>query len=141
VNGLRLLIVEGDAILSQQIANGIKKAHRHCRCTHHRTGRAALATLLEGRFDVAVVDANLSDLQPMNAIVEIVQLDPTLPVIVISDDRSDGVVGDIMRSGAVAFLAKDETLCEVLPRVVAKCCRRIDLTRQSFITPQPLVVE
>lgn len=141
MTGLHLLIVEGDTVLSQQIANGIKKAHLHSRCTHHRTGRAALATLPHTRFDVAVVDANLSDLQPKNTVDEIIQLDPTLPVIVISDDQSDGVVGDIMRSGAVAFLAKDETLCEVLPRVVAKCRRRIDSAGQGSVTLQPVVAE
>jgi DNA-binding NtrC family response regulator len=126
VIGLRFLIIESDVEFSRKMAESIEKMHSGSRGTLHATGREALSSALQDQYDVAVINSVLADLPTEQVVNEISRMDPSLPVIVISDDRSDSAIGDIFKSGAVALLAKDETLCDILPRVVAKCCRRID---------------
>ncbi len=114
---MRILIVEDDEIL----ANGLLRAMQAAGYApdHASNGEHALAMLLDGNYDLTILDINLPRLDGLSVLRHLRNARKSLPVIVLTarDSVSDRVTG--LDLGADDYLTKPFSLVELEARVRA----------------------
>jgi FixJ family two-component response regulator len=65
-----------------------------------------LAARAPGRFDCVMTDLNMPGLSGLQLVQHLRQVEPSLPVIVISAQSDPQLRAQVLRSGALAFLSK-----------------------------------
>jgi DNA-binding NtrC family response regulator len=99
-----ILIVEGDASHRQTTARLVQSLGYQPLQT---TGIAEARTQLEAQDpDFVLLGFDLADATGLEALSQLRQLDPDLPVIMLAADLWDARVPEAMRQGAVAYLAR-----------------------------------
>lgn len=114
---MRILIVEDDELLSDSLLRAMSAAGYAS--DHAADGEHALAMLLDGHYDLAILDLNLPRLDGLAILKQVRARKPTLPVIILTarDSVEDRVLG--LDLGADDYLAKPFSLAELEARVRA----------------------
>lgn len=112
-----ILIVEGDANNRRSTARLVESlGYQPLQCT---SSAAALKQLEEQDPECVLLGFDLDDATGLEALTQVRELDPDLPIIMLATDLWDNRVADAMRKGAVAYLARPygvSDLREVLGR-------------------------
>jgi CheY-like chemotaxis protein len=99
-----IMIVDGNASNRQSTARLVEGLGYHAL---HSSGVAEAVKQLEEQDPEFVLLAfDLADSTGLEALSQIRQIDPDLPVIMLAADLWDGRAADAMRHGAIAYLAK-----------------------------------
>ena len=106
-----LLLVEDDPFFVEFIRQSIALLEGDWQLVVCRTGCEALDVVAAGapRFDLALVDLGLPDLDGVAVIRALAQQLPTLPILVVSVARSPGRLLDAIRAGAQGYVVKGDT--------------------------------
>jgi two-component system nitrogen regulation response regulator GlnG len=96
-----------------------------------RTGREALDVVRSQRPDVVIVDVRLGDMSGLDVFDRVRELDPRLPVIVITAYAATETAIEAMKRGAFEYLLKPLDLHQ-LREVVA---RAVELSRFRHVPP------
>jgi len=114
---MRILIVEDDEILSDSLIRAMAGAGYAT--DHAADGEHALAMLLDGHYDLAILDLNLPRLDGLAILKQVRVRKPALPVIILTarDSVEDRVRG--LDLGADDYLAKPFSVAELEARVRA----------------------
>lgn len=99
----RILIVDDEPQIIEVLTELIRKAHPQGTITSASTGAEALELIKAQHPDVVLLDVNMPGLSGLEVLKTIKQIDPTLPVIMVTGS-TDG--GEALRGGALAYLPK-----------------------------------
>src|SRR4029078_972320 len=99
-----VLIVEDDPDLSLALEDYPQQAAYTVRCA--RTGRQALQEAEDHSFGAVLLDLGLPDLSGFAVLRGLEELDPILPVIVLTASVQEQYTVESLRRGAFAYLTK-----------------------------------
>lgn len=110
------------------------------------SGRIALETLKEDKFDAVLLDLNLADENGLDVLTEIQKQFPQTPVVMFTAQGSIKVAVEAMRQGAVDFLEKPfqrEQFLTVLARLqrLSQMGRRIERLEQEVAESRARSIE
>lgn len=126
--GRRLLLIDDEESLRYAVAKSLKKAGFVVDTA--ATGREGVDKLRRGGFDAVVTDMKLPDLSGLDVVAVCTEVDPDLPVLVISGFGTVDSALEAMRRGARNFVEKPfdvARLVEMLEREIAGA----DASRES----------
>jgi len=76
-------------------------------------GHDAVVKARDTTFDIAILDFNLSDMSGVELLKQIKLLKPDIPIIIMSADRSPGLILDVLEAEAYTFLPKPINLTQL----------------------------
>jgi two-component system response regulator HydG len=131
VEPLRVLVIDDEKDLARAYAESLER--RGHVCTVATSGRAGVAELEQGSFDVVLTDLKMADLHGLEVVERCRQLQPDADVFVISGAGDIKTAVEAMKRGALHYLQKPIDIAE-LRAVVDKSAERVrtvrDLRRQ-----------
>lgn len=127
---MRLLLVEDDSALGEGIRVALKPEGYTVDWV--QDGRSALHALTHERFDLAILDLGLPDMDGLDVLRRLRERQQAVPVLVLTarDATSDRIQG--LDAGADDYLIKPFEVGELTARLRA-------LLRRSFGRPQPVL--
>jgi PAS domain S-box-containing protein len=126
----KVLIVGGDEAAFRLIEESLQR--EGYTCTRATTGNAALIALSEHPPDLMLVDLNLPDVSGQELIDRQKKSGTAVPFIVITVRGGERVAVEMMKRGALDYLAKDTQLLDLLPSVVCRALQEIE--HQKWLT-------
>jgi len=104
--------------------------HPDCLISSFGTARDFLKTLAIDRFDLAVIDQSLPDMESPEIIKRAHAQHPELPIIIISGDEPETAAGEI-KEEVRGYLVKDREDNDLVPKIVGQVNngRRLTLKR------------
>ncbi|MCE9562490.1 MAG: sigma-54 dependent transcriptional regulator [Planctomycetes bacterium] len=128
---IRVLIIDDDKALAETIGESLERRGHDCTvCT---TGKAGIARLEQGEFDVVLTDLRMADIGGLEVVRRCRQLLPDAEVFVITGFADVKTAVEAMKLGASHYLQKPIDIAE-LRAVVDKSAERVqtlrDLRRQ-----------
>ena len=122
-----LLVVDDEPNIRYSVEAGLRSDQLDVRTAD--TGRAAIEAVRNSRFDAVLLDVHLPDMTGLDVFREIRQIDPRLPVIVMTAFATTQTAIQATKSGAFDYLAKPVDL-RVLNETVA---RAVELSRLNHV--------
>jgi DNA-binding NtrC family response regulator len=87
-------------------------------------GMAAVELARAGRFDVAVTDMRMPDMNGIETLIALKELDPTIEVVVVTGYASEQTAAECIHLGAFGYLRKPFELNELRPLIDGALARR-----------------
>jgi len=114
---MRILVIEDDEVLSDSLIRAMSAAGYAT--DHAADGERALAMLLDGSYDLAILDLNLPKMDGLMILRQVRAAKMDMPVIILTarDGINDRVLG--LDLGADDYLTKPFSLAELEARVRA----------------------
>lgn len=136
---MRVLLIEDDRVIANFIAKGMKQAGFSI--DHVSDGVSGLDKALDGRYDIAIIDIMLPQLDGLSVIRRLRGKKLNLPIIILSakrsvDDRIDG-----LRHGGDDYLTKPFSFSELLARVDALLRRANNIVESTSLSIQDLSLD
>lgn len=103
---IRILLVDDHGIFREGAALLIKSLDQSIDVEHARSARDCLNLLARTRFDLVLLDLGLPDKPGFEAIDDIKEGHPELPVVVLSGQEDRETVLESIRRGAMGFIPK-----------------------------------
>ena len=113
---LRVLLVEDRADAAEVIVRTIMRAGHGVDCARAQTADELAELIARGPWDVALCDYNLPLFSGREALEQIKEAMPDLPVIVLSGTVREEVAVDLMTQGAADFVPKSD-LTRLIPAI------------------------
>jgi DNA-binding response OmpR family regulator len=134
--GPRVLIVDDDHTIARLLVHVVRSLG-FGEATHVTTGRDGLEAM--DQADIVLLDHQLPDANGLD-ILETVRARPNPPaVIVITAHGNESLAAAALRLGADDYLAKDQSLLEMLPQVLERVRRNRELRKALAAAEQDLV--
>jgi len=130
-NPLKLLLVDDEAgyvsVLSKRMAK------RNFDVITATNGIEAIQTLRGHRFDCAVLDLKMEDMDGIEVLKIFKKMDPAMPVIMLTGYGSEDSAREGVGFGAFAYLAKPCNLDDLIRIIVDACKRHPEVQRKKAI--------
>lgn len=97
------------------------------------SGKEATEWLIRNPADLLIVDLNLHDTTGKDILEELNKVGRTLPFIVITGQRDQRTVIDMLRSGARDYLLKDMDFLDLFPTVVKRVLAQIKHEKRALL--------
>jgi two-component system nitrogen regulation response regulator GlnG len=131
-----LLLIDDDPDLLPDQMRQVFPAPAH-RVEIAPTGREGLERARDGRPDVILLDLRLPDQSGLDVLRQLRQIDPRIPVVLVTVARSADSAIEAMRQGAYDYLLKPLDL-QKLDRVIGEALKVARLMREpAVIAPTP----
>src|SRR5690606_33260493 len=122
---MKLLLVEDDRADARFLRSCLTRSsgappelvHRECL-------NDALAALREDRYDVVLLDLHLPDASGQACVRAIQQLDPTIPIVVLSGEDSEEFAINILKEGVQDYLVKWDGDGKIILRAIRYAIER-----------------
>ena len=136
---MKLLLIEDDNIIANFIIKGMKEAGYVI--DHQINGRHGLQAALNERYDLAIIDVMLPQLDGLSIIDQIRDKKINLPILILSAKRSvdDRITG--LQHGGDDYLIKPFSFGELLARVDALLRRANNVVEPSHLTIDDLSMD
>ena len=105
---LKILIVDDDEVDRMSVRRALGKSGIESQIEEATTCGEALASLREGHFDCALFDYLLPDGDGLSLLRDIREADITTPVVMLTGQRDERLIVELLRAGAADYLSKDE---------------------------------
>jgi len=115
---IRVLLIEPDETDAHLIREALNQSRQNCTVLHVRRLSMALEQMVLSRFDIALLNVVLDDVQGLDAFVALSSHAPSLPIILLSDGSSEDMAVTAVRKGAQDYLRKDEISPALLLRSI-----------------------
>ena len=114
---LRLLLVEDDPLIAQELTEGLNALDHHC--VHCATGTGAIAAFSQDTFDAIILDRMLPDLTGTGLLDHLRSQGSLPPVLILSALGSSRDKIEGLNAGADDYLAKPYDIGELNARLSA----------------------
>ncbi len=111
---LKILIVDDDEVDRMSVRRALGKSGMDARIEEVGTCSEALAALRESHFDCALLDYLLPDGDGLSLLHDIRAADITTPVVMLTGQRDERLIVELLRAGAADYLSKNELSAENL---------------------------
>lgn len=133
--GVRVLVVEDDKSIAEQLVRGLGRAGCHVRAVS--TGAEALGGAVEA--DLVLLDLGLPDIDGMQLCAQL-RASTGIPIIVVTARDGEPARVSALDTGADDYVAKPFGFAELLARMRA-VLRRADRGESSAVRHGPLMVD
>jgi len=134
--GARVLVVDDDPTVARLVLHLVRSGG-FGEAVHVTTGREALESL-EG-IDIVLLDHQLPDASGLD-ILEVIRARPNPPaVVLITAHGNESLAAGALRLGADDYLAKDQSLLEMLPEILERVRRSRELRKALVAAERDLV--
>ena len=136
---MKLILIEDDKIIADFIAKGMREAGYSV--DHAEDGLLGLNYILDGQYDVAIIDLMLPKLDGLSIISRIREKKINLPVIILSAKRSvdERITG--LHSGGDDYLTKPFSFSELLARTEALIRRSNNVVESTTLSIRDLTLD
>jgi len=128
-DGIRLLLVDDDADFTAALVPALSR--RGALVSAVDGGAAALAQVRERRFDVAIVDVRMPDMDGVTLLKQLREIDPRIEVILLTGHPTIDDVRRGLQDGAFDYLPKPQRVEDLWCRVRAAEERRREREEES----------
>jgi two-component system, response regulator YesN len=112
---LQILIVDDDTVLLDWYVESLSDAYR---IVTAETGRVAIERVKRGSdIELAIIDYRLTDMSGVEAMKEIKDVAPSVPVIIVTGYGDEDVAVEAFRSGARDYLKKPFSISELSAKI------------------------
>lgn len=101
----RIMVVDDAAFMRISIMNMIGKSS-HEVIGEAENGRIAVEKYMELKPDIVTMDITMPEMNGLEALKEIIRLDPSAKIIMVSAMGQEAMVRDAVLSGAKGFIVK-----------------------------------
>jgi DNA-binding NtrC family response regulator len=120
-NPIKLLLVDDEPGYLSVLAK--RMAKRNIVAVTASNGNEAIQTLRSIRFDCAVLDLKMEDIDGIEVLKIFKKMDPTMPVIMLTGHGSETAAREGVRFGAFDYLTKPCDLDDLID-IICKACNR-----------------
>jgi DNA-binding response OmpR family regulator len=124
---VRILLIEDDQTVSELIAYNLRRAGYEVLVAF--TGSEGVVMACTERYDLALVDLMLPELDGLNVCRQIAQSRPGAPFVIVSARSDPDIVNEALASGACSFVAKPFQFDLLLSHVKAGLKRAASASR------------
>jgi DNA-binding NtrC family response regulator len=111
----KILIIDDEARLRRSLLLVLEVCHYQVTCAEN--AHDGLQLLQEGEYDLLFLDVKLPDGDGLSLLPIILQMHPSLPVIILTAHGGQAAAADALKMGARAYLIKPIDPEEILSRV------------------------
>ncbi|MES2823018.1 MAG: EAL domain-containing protein [Pseudomonadota bacterium] len=116
---IQLLVIDDDDVDREKILRLLKKVPMHFNISQGASAKEAMALLLQQQFDCAILDYHLQDALATELIGAIKShTSAPTPIIMISGNRDERVIADVIRDGVFDYLPKRTLASEQLHKTL-----------------------
>lgn len=112
MNEPSLLIIDDDAVLRTQLARAFKRRHFPTRCAS--TGAEAVRLATEEPPEWALLDLRLPDVSGLEVLADLLRIDPSTRVVLLTGYGSIASAVDAIRLGAANYVPKPADVDDIL---------------------------
>lgn len=123
-----ILVIDDEESMRYAVARGIARAG--LASTEVGTGKDAVDAFVGGGFDAVLTDMKLPDLGGLDLVAIFTEMDPTIPVVVMTGYGTMQTALDAMRRGARDYVQKPFEVDEVI-RVVVRAIEESRMSREN----------
>jgi DNA-binding NtrC family response regulator len=120
-NPIKLLLVDDEPGYLSVLAK--RMAKRNIVAVTASNGNEAIQTLRNIRFDCAVLDLKMEDMDGIEVLKIFKKMDPTMPVIMLTGHGSETAAREGIKFGAFDYLTKPCDLDELI-HIIYDACKR-----------------
>lgn len=109
---MKLLLIEddpSDALFVRRCidrSTKLRKSSEPCSLAHAACLADALGAMEQDKFDAVLLDLNLPDSSGEESVVQLLKVDPELPIVVLSGENSEDVAIRMLNQGVQDYLVK-----------------------------------
>jgi two-component system invasion response regulator UvrY len=103
----RILLVDDHEVVRKGLMKVLAEAFQPIEVEEARNGQEAVSKVLKSRYDLVVLDIKMPGKSGLDALKEIKQHQPRLPVVILSMQPEDQLAVRAMRAGASGYLTKE----------------------------------
>ena len=127
---MRILIADDHEVVRKGVRALLERRPEWEVCGEAETGRAAISDVRKLKPDIILLDVSMPDLNGLEALPEILKVQPDAKVAMLTVHESAEVVGQAMSAGASGMVSKSDAARDLIRAVEA-------LSRQQrFISPR-----
>jgi len=123
-----ILVIDDEESMRHGLRRGLTRAG--FRCTTSATGRGAVERFVAGGFDAVLSDVRLPDLSGLDIAAILTEMDPGVPVVVMTGFGTLEVALEAMRRGAKDYVQKPFAV-EDVARILKRAIQESRLTREN----------
>jgi len=131
-NELKILIVDDDEVDRMSVRRALGKSGIEAQVEEAATCSEALAALHEEHFDCALFDYLLPDGDGLSLLRDIRAAGITTPVVMLTGQRDERLIVELLRAGAADYLSKDELNAENLGHATQTAIRLHHVERERL---------
>ncbi|MBI5594145.1 MAG: response regulator [Deltaproteobacteria bacterium] len=120
-NPIKLLLVDDEPGYVSVLAK--RMAKRNIDAVTATNGNEAIQTLRSIRFDCAVLDLKMEDMDGIEVLKIFKKMDPDMPVIMLTGHGSETAAREGVKFGAFDYLTKPCDLDDLI-RIICDACKR-----------------
>lgn len=118
---LRVLIADDHAVVRHGLQQIVQRGFGEAEFAEAKDAQEALAQVRKSPWDVAILDVSMPGRSGLDIIKEIKQLQPELPIVVLSMYAEEQYAERALKAGASGYVTKDraaEELIEAIKKVI-----------------------
>lgn len=119
---VKLLLVDDEAGYVKVLAK--RMAKRNIDVTTALSGTEAIRILRGNRFDAAVLDLKMEDMDGIEVLKVFKLMDPQMPVIMLTGHGSETAAREGIEFGAFDYLTKPCDLLELVEKIMEACGKK-----------------
>ncbi len=108
------VLIADDTTLMRELIRGALPAEDYQIVGEAKSGDAAIELYKETQPDVMILDINMPKMNGIDALTEIMKIDPNAKVIMCSDQKYESMIMMALKKGAKDFVIKPFTSYDVL---------------------------
>ncbi len=126
---MRILIADDHAIVRKGVKQILLEEHPSAVIEEEADAEGLISRILDGQWDVVVCDLSMPGRSGLDALRQIKQTHPSLPVLIMSMHPEDQYALRVLKAGASGYLGKDTVHDELINAI------RTVLLGKKYITP------
>jgi DNA-binding NtrC family response regulator len=127
-NRPRILVIDDEESMRHALGRGLERAGY--RCATAATGRGGVEQFVAGGFDAVLTDVRLPDLSGLDITAILVEMDASVPVVVMTGYGTMEVALEAMRRGAKDYIQKPFAI-EDVTRILERAIHESRLSREN----------
>jgi PAS domain S-box-containing protein len=127
-----VLLIEDSAALGNKVVRSLESLRDGFSVEVISSAARLLAKLIDGGVDILMIDYDLAIGDPAAVIRSAKEIDPFLPVVLISKEYSDNILQETSRLGADSYVPLAAVSPKMLPDILVKGIEAKHLLRQAM---------
>jgi DNA-binding NarL/FixJ family response regulator len=126
---IRILIADDHAIVRRGLKQVLYEEYPSAHIQEVGDAESLIKETLKGQWDVVICDLSMPGRSGLDALRQLKQTSPALPVLIMSMHPEDQYALRVLKAGASGYLGKDSIHSDLIPAI------RTVLLGKKFITP------